>query len=56
MNWKVILGGIVVFIGSAEIIYELLYWDGEFYRVGMSIITAIVGYTLVIEGRKKNTS
>ena len=56
MNWKVILGGIVVFIGSAETINELLNWDGDFYELGRSIITAIVGYTLVIEGRKKNTS
>ena len=54
MNWKVILGGIVVFIGSAETIYELLNWDGEFYEVGRNIIIAILGISMVIEGRKKD--
>ena len=53
MNWKVILGGFVFFLGMAEIINDLLNWDGDFYEMGRSIIIAIVGYTMFIEGRKK---
>ena len=56
MNWKVILGGFVFFLGTAEIINALLNWDGDFYEMGRSIIIAIVGISMVIEGRKKSTS
>jgi len=56
MNWKVILGGFVFFLGTAEIINDLLNWDGDYYEMGRSIIIAIVGYTMFIEGRKKSPS
>jgi len=52
MNWKVILGGFVSITSLMYIIYELLNWDGEFYEVGRNIIIAILGISMVIEGRK----
>ena len=55
MNWKVILGGFLSITSLMYIIYELLNWDGEFYEVGRNIIIAILGISMVIEGRKKNT-
>ena len=56
MNWKVILGGFLSITSLMYIIYELLNWDGEFYEVGRNIIIAILGISMVIEGRKKNTT
>ena len=56
MNWKVILGGFLSITSLMYIIYELLNWDGEFYEVGRNIIIAILGISMVIEDRKKNTS
>ena len=53
MNWKVILGGFLSITSLMYIIYELLNWDGEFYEVGRNIIIAILGISMVIEGRKK---
>ena len=53
MNWKVILGGFLFITSLMYIIYELLNWDGEFYEVGRNIIIAILGISMVIEGRKK---
>jgi len=52
MNWKVILGGFLSITSLMYIIYELLNWDGEFYEVGRNIIIAILGISMVIEGRK----
>ena len=52
MNWKVILGGFLSITSLMYIIYELLNWDGEFYEVGRNIIFAILGISMVIEGRK----
>ena len=52
MNWKVILGGFLFITSLMYIIYELLNWDGEFYEVGRNIIIAILGISMVIEGRK----
>ena len=52
MNWKVILGGFVSITSLMYIIYELLNWDGEFYEVGRNITFAIIGISMVIEGRK----
>ena len=56
MNWKVILGGFLFITSLMYIIYELLNWDGEFYEVGRNITFAIIGISMVIEGRKKSTS
>ena len=56
MNWKVILGGFLSITSLMYIIYELLNLDGEFYEVGRNIIIAILGISMVIEGRKKSTS
>ena len=52
MNWKVIFGGFLSITSLMYIIYELLNWDGEFYEVGRNIIIAILGISMVIEGRK----
>ena len=52
MNWKVILGGFLSITSLMYIIYELLNWDGELYEVGRNIIIAILGISMVIEGRK----
>ena len=52
MNWKVILGGFLSITSLMYIIYELLNWDGEFYEMGRNIIIAILGISMVIEGRK----
>ena len=52
MNWKVLLGGFLSITSLMYIIYELLNWDGEFYEVGRNIIIAILGISMVIEGRK----
>ena len=52
MNWKVILGGFLFITSLMYIIYELLNWDGEFYEVGRNIIIAILGISMIIEGRK----
>ena len=52
MNWKVILGGFLSITSLMYIIYELLNWDGEFYELGRNIIIAILGISMVIEGRK----
>ena len=56
MNWKVILGGFVSIIYLMYIIYDLINWDGQFYELGRNITFAIIGISMVIEGRKKNTS
>ena len=56
MNWKVILGGFVSITYLMYIIYELLNWDGEFYELGRNITFAIIGISMVIEGRKKSAS
>ena len=52
MNWKVILGGFVSIIYLMYIIYDLINWDGQFYELGRNITFAIIGISMVIEGRK----
>ena len=54
MNWKVILGGFVSIFYIMSIIYQLLNWDGEFYEMGRNITFAIIGISMVIDGRKKD--
>ena len=56
MNWKVILGGFLSITSLMYIIYELLNWDGEFYEVGRNIIIAILGISMILEGRKNHDS
>ena len=55
MNWKAfwgILGGILFIIYLGGTIYQLLYWDGEYWELVMNIAFAIVGLSLVMEWRK----
>ena len=56
MNWKEILGGIISIIYIMSTIYQLLNWDSEYWDLVGNITFAILGLSMVIEGRKKSTS
>ncbi len=56
MNWKVILGGFLSITSLMYIIYDLINWDGQFYELSRNITFAIIGISMVIDGRKKKTS
>ena len=56
MNWKGKLGGILVIIYAASTIYQLINWDNEYWDLVRNITFAILGLSMVIEGRKKSTS
>ena len=56
MNWKEILGGIISIIYIMSTIFQLLNWDSEYWDLVGNITFAILGLSMVIEGRKKSTS
>ena len=59
MNWKAIwgvLGGIIFIIAAGGTIYQLINWDNEYWELVMNITFAILGLSMVIEGRKKSTA
>ena len=56
MNWNEILGGIISIIYIMATIYQLFNWDGEYWDLVGNITFAILGLSMVIEGRKKSTS
>ena len=59
MNWKAFwgkLGGFLFIIYAAFTIYQLINWDNEYWDLVRNITFAILGLSMVIEGRKKSTA
>ena len=57
MSWKafsIVLGGIVFFIGAAETIHELIYWDNEYRELILAICKIVIGLSLYRNGRKES--
>ena len=51
MNWNEILGGIISIIYIMSTIYQLLYWDDEYWDLVRNTTFEILGLSMVIEGR-----
>ena len=52
MNWRGKLGAFLFIIYAASTIYQLINWDNEYWELARNITFAILGLSMVMEGRK----